>query len=139
MKRLALMAVLCLLAGISRGSFEIDDPAKGYEKVDKPEKVIVATPSENIDVGVIVPVGTDLYAPIIEQGECKGWRFDDSEPFLDDDNNAHFTTQTTYIGILIKTIDCINEVDGETLRFALVKTDLARLIWVELDRVLAAE
>lgn len=137
MKRLALMAVLCLLAGMSSGSFEIDDPAKGYEKVTEYSKVIVAKPTEDGAVGVIIPVGTDLYAPIIEKGECKGWRFDDSEPYLDNDNNAHFTTQTTYIGILLKTIDCINEVDGETLRFALVKTDLARLIWVELDRVLA--
>ena len=133
------MAVFCLLAGISRGSFEIDDPAKGYEKVTEYSKVIVATPTEGGEVGVIVPVGTDLYAPMIEKGECKGWRFDDSEPYLDDDKNTHFTTRTTYIGVLLKTIDCNNEVDGETLRFALIKTDLARLIWVELDRVLPAK
>lgn len=139
MKRLALIAVLCLLAGVSEGTFETDDPAPPFENAKKDARVKAAVQKGDVEVKVIVPVGTNLYVPNIVLGECDGWRFDESEPGMDEDNYADFTTNTTYIGTIIKTIDCINEVDGSTLLFALVQLEKGRLIWVELERVLYAD
>ncbi len=131
MKRLVLIAALFLFAGISHATFELDDPAEDVGQTNNEAK---GEPDEQ----VIVPVGTNLYAPSIVQGECEGWLFDESEYSLEDSNDKQFTTQTTYIGVIIKIIDCKNEVDGGTLRFALVRVEKSRLIWVELGRVLSA-
>ena len=132
MKRLVLIAALYLLAGMSEATFELDDPADYVGKTNNEAK---GEPEEK----VIVPVGTNLYAPSIVQGECIGWLFDESETSLEDSIDKQFTTQTTYMGVIIKIIDCNNEVDGGTLRFALVKVEKSRLIWVELDRVLSTD
>jgi len=139
MKHLALIAVLCLLAGTSEGTFETKDPALPVENAANNEKAKPAVPKGGVEVKVIVPVGTNLYVPNIVLGECDGWRFDESEPGMGEGSYAGFTSNTTYIGTIMKTIDCINEVDGSTLLFALVQVENGRLIWVELERVLYAD
>ena len=130
MKRLVLITALCLLAGISGATFETDDPSD-------PDKNVINKVKGQVEEQVIVPVGSNLYAPRVVQGECEGWSLDESEVHLNDNNNEDFATRTTYMGFILKTIDCKNEMDGKVLRLALVKVEKNRLIWVELDRILS--
>jgi len=123
MKKLGLTIFLCLLTGMSWATFELKDPADPDNMVIKKKNDV--TTAEN---GVIVPVGTPLYEPDIIQGECRGWQFDQTES----------ATKTTYMGFVIKTIDCKNEQDGVSMLFAIVQIDRGRLIWVAKDKILKA-
>ena len=138
MKQLILITGLCLLAGISGATFEIEDPSQP-EKNAKSGTPMEAMASEGLaEEKVIVPVGTELFVPDIMQGHCTNWRFDESEPAVSGNDEMQFTTRTTYIGVTIKTINCQNESEAEARRFALVQIERGRLIWVELNRILSA-
>jgi len=125
MKQLGLFVLLCMLTGISGATFELEDPAD-------PDKMLIekknsgAARAEN---SMIVPVGTPMYEPEIIQGECRGWQLDGSDS----------STKSTYMGVIIKTIDCHNEQDGTTMHFAIVQINQGRLIWVEKDKILSAK
>jgi len=137
MKRLPLLMVLCLVAEISGGSFEIEDPAAELQEFINEAEKAAATSKPGINKGVIIPAGIELFIPVIEQDLCKGWRFDESEPFADIKTGKHYTTQKTYIGDSIKTIRCTAKPDNKTLELTLIRIDESRLIWVESDRVIA--
>lgn len=125
MKQLGLIVLLCMLTGLSGATFELEDPAD-------PDKLVIekknsgAARAEN---SMIIPVGTPMYEPEIIQGECRGWHLDGSGS----------STKSTYMGVIIKTIDCHNEQDGTTMHFAIVQINQGRLIWVEKDKILSAK
>ena len=139
MKRIALTTLLCLLTGITGADFEIEDPAEIMREMIQEKNAVEVIDNESVNSGVIVPVGSKLYAPTISNEKCNGWRFDESEPLLNDDDEIQYVTKVTYIGDVIKTIDCNNEVTGEELQFKLIRIEQSRLIWVESDRVLSAD
>ena len=139
MKRLFLMTVLCLLAGMSGATFELEDPAEELKEFQNKTKVSKSVSKGGAENKVIVPPGANLYAPNITRGECDGWHFDESEAMPDDSNNMQSTTKTTYIGVTIKTIDCNNEAEGNSLGLTLIQIEGRRLIWVESDRVLPVD
>ena len=138
MKLIALIALLCLLTGISAADFEIEDPAEIMREMIQEKNTAEVVANDSVNDGAIVPVGSKLYAPKLSNETCIGWRFDESEPSLNDGNENSYVTKTTYIGDVIKVIDCNNEINGAQLRLKLVKIEKSRLIWVESDSVLTA-
>lgn len=140
MKQLFLMTVLCLFAGLSGATFELDDPTDPVEDVNDNMKKLGRSASKmTAKEKFIVPAGINLYIPNIVKGNCIGWHFDESEINPDDSNNMQFITNTTYIGATIRTIECKNEVEGTSLNLALIQTEGRRLIWVESDKILPAD
>jgi hypothetical protein len=139
MKQITLITLLFLLSGISAADFEIEDPAEIMQEMIKENNTVDVSDNNSISDGVIVPVGSKLYAPSISNETCDGWRFDESEPSMNGDSENSYVTQTTYIGDVIKSIDCSNEIDAEELRLKLVRIEQSRLIWVKSDSVLKAK
>ena len=135
MKQLGLFVLLCMLTGISGATFELEDPADPDNMVIE-KKNSGAARAEN---SMIVPVGTPMYEPEIIQGECRGWHLDGSQSSTGNDDRSNASTKTTYMGVIIKTIDCHNEQDGTTMHFAIVQVNQVRLIWVEKDKILSAK
>ena len=138
MNNIALRALLCLLTGISAADFEIEDPAEIMREMIQEKNTVEVVANDSVNDGVIVPVGSKLYAPKLSNETCIGWRFDESEPSLNDDNEKSYVTKTTYIGDVIKVIDCNNHINGMQLRLKLVQIEKSRLIWVKSDSVLTA-
>jgi hypothetical protein len=138
MKKIALIALLCLLTGISAADFEIEDPAEIMREMIQEKNTVEVVANDSVSDGVIVPVGSKLYAPKLSNETCVGWRYDESEPALNDDSEIGYVTKTTYIGDVIKSIDCNTEINDEELRLKLIRIKTSRLIWVESDSVLTA-
>jgi len=80
---------------------------------------------------IIVPVGTTLYRPIIEDNQCVFLNGDHYSEITDD--TAYFSTQTTHAGVLSKVIDCPYKREPEFVKFALVKSEQNRFLWVMLS------
>lgn len=138
MKQIALITLLFLLTGISAADFEIEDPAEIMQEMIQEQNTLEVVDNNRVRDEVIVPVGSKLYAPKLSNETCVGWRYDESEPSLNDDSGNSHVTQTTYIGGVIKSIDCNNETDAAELQLKLVRIERSRLIWVESDSVLKA-
>lgn len=138
MKQIALITLLFLLTGISAADFEIEDPAEIMQEMIQEQNTLEVVDNNRVRDEVIVPVGSKLYAPKLSNETCVGWRYDESEPSLNDDSGNSHVTQTTYIGGVIKSIDCNNEIDAAELQLKLVRIEKSRLIWVESDSVLKA-
>jgi len=139
MKKIALTTLLCLLAGISTADFEIEDPAEIMKEMIQEENTVEVVDIDKISDEAIVPVGSKLYAPKFGNETCIGWRYDESEPSLSGGNENGYVTNTTYIGRVIKTIDCNNENNGAILRLKLIRIDNSRLIWAKSDSVLTGK
>ena len=79
---------------------------------------------------MVVPVGTDLYRPVIENDTCV---------FLDNDYKSEFTgdtklssNQLVYEGIVTKIIACPYNRLPDPVKFALIRTDNQKFLWVKL-------
>ena len=129
--------ILCLVSTLANATFELEDPADPDKQLEmeKKQKSIFKSTGKRYDV--IITAGTDIYIPGIEQGACNSWQLDKSEPWTGADNQVRFSTHQTYMGFAMKAIDCNN--NGDSLALSLVKTDKGRLIWVETDKLLAAD
>ena len=138
MKHIALITLIFLLTGISAADFETEDPAEIMKEMIQEKNTVEVVGYDSVSDGVIVPVGSKLYAPKLSNETCIGWRYDESEPPLNDDNELSYVTKTTYIGDVIKSINCNNEIDAAKLRLKLVRIEKSRLVWVESDSVLTA-
>ena len=137
MKRIILITALCLLASQSEATFELEDPAEIVkEPISEKDKNSIFKKWRG-KKEVIVAVGTKLYIPNIEDGQCNSWRLNKTEPFQDENNQTRYTTNTTYMGALVKTIECKNS--GGSMKFSLVQTSQDHLMWVESDKVLRAD
>jgi hypothetical protein len=142
MKRIALICTLCLLTAVSQATFEMEEPAQMVEDFQKEQSEAFERgklAADTAEAEVIVTANTNLYTPGIIEGECTEWSIDKSEPYLDENQQTQFTSKTTYIGRTIKTIDCTNPTEGESLQLLLIKTRQGRLIWVESGKVLSSD
>ena len=141
MKRFILTTLLILASGLSGATFDIEDPDKIVQEDIKKASEAYEAAKESAASGeaVIVPTGTELFAPSIVDGACTGWRSDESEPGMNDTGDADSRTRTTYTGVTLKTIDCNSEEDGRSKQLALVRVSRDRLIWVESNRILARD
>ena len=138
MNRLILIIVLCLFAGLSEATFELEDPAELVnEKIEKKENPLFKNWLGNGNNEVIVAPGTRLYTPNIENRQCDGWQADESEPSPNDANSTQSTTATTYVGELVSKVDCHGEYGSK--QFSVIKTADGRLMWVESDQVLSVD
>ena len=81
----------------------------------------------------IIPIGTDLFRPVIENDKCV---------FLDNDYKSEYagdtklsSTQIVYKGVVTKIIECPYNRLPEPVKFALIKTDNQEFLWVKLSEL----
>ena len=137
MKHFALIILLCLLSGLSEGTFEIEDPIKLLEEDEKarenktPGKVPVASVKK-----IIVPPNVNLITPDIENNKCVGFSKDASETKADGTSVSY--TVKTYLGVIRDTTECPVADTGATtpLKVALIEIDDGRLIWLDSSKIL---
>ena len=80
---------------------------------------------------IIVPVGTTLYRPVIEDNACVFLNGDYYSETTDE--TSYSSTQSTHTGVLSKVIDCPYKREPEPVQFALVKSEQNRFLWVMLS------
>ena len=130
MKYFLLITVCCLLSVAAGATFELEDPADPdkqleMEKKQKPMFSRYANPGQ-----VVIITGTDLFTPVVEEGECTGWRPHVTEP-------GGSQTMENLLGQVVKTIECND--DGVRLDLSLVNADEKGLLWVESGKLLEAD
>jgi hypothetical protein len=78
-----------------------------------------------------VPVGTNLYRPVIEDEKCVFLHSD----FNPDYNgyNSYTSTQSKLAGVLTKVIECPFKRFPDPVEFALMKSRTNGLLWVKLS------
>ena len=137
MKHFALIVLLCLLSGLSEGTFELEDPTKIVEKDENELENENSNKVWNVSVEkVIVPPGVNLFLPNIENNECVSFSEDASETKADG-TNVSFTVKT-YLGIIRDTTECpVTELIADSrLKVALIELDDGRLIWIDSSKTL---
>ena len=136
MNRFILIILMCFFTGLSEATFELEDPAEpGKRDIEETGKPLFK--GRRGDNDVIVAAGTSLYAPVIENRRCEGWQADESEPSANHANGTQSTTANTYLGTLVRKVDC--QGDHGSKQFSVISLDDGRLIWVESDKVLTAD
>lgn len=137
MKKIILISVLCLLAGVSGATFELDDPTQPDENANTGKTISFSgkqpkTTAEH----VIVPQGVDLIQPIIENNKCIGFSADQSE--IAADGSSGSLTLTSYVGPVISTTNCPVTGSGDKgdLKITLIEINDGRLVWVDSSRIL---
>lgn len=137
MKHFALIVLLCLLSGLSEGTFELEDPTKIVEKDENELENENSNKVWNVSVEkVIVPPGVNLFLPNIENNECVSFSEDASETKADG-TNVSFTVKT-YLGVIRDTTECpVTELIADSrLKVALIELDDGRLIWIDSSKTL---
>jgi hypothetical protein len=137
MNRLALVTAFCLCSGLCQATFEIEDPAEPGKELINPANGKVFSLKKSAKKDLIIPPATALYLPMIEQEKCHGWRLDESETYLNKDNQTLFGSSKTYLGRSIKTIDC-KDTNGTSLSLSLIQLEDKRLIWVDTNKTLSS-
>ena len=141
MRYFTLISILCLisiaLSTPTNATFELEDPADPDQQLEMEKKQKSFFKSTGKRYDVIIAAGTDLYIPNIDGKACDGWILDKTEPWIDENDEAHYNTNKTYMGLSMKTIDCAR--GDDKLKLSLIKTDQGRLVWVESDKVLAVD
>ena len=137
MKHFALIVLLCLIPGLSEGTFEIEDPIKMLEEDEKarenktPGKVSKASVKK-----IIVPPNVNLIVPNIENNKCVSFSDDASETRADGTSVSY--TVKTYLGVIHNTTECpVTDTGANTLlKVALIEIDDGRLIWLDSSKIL---
>jgi len=80
------------------------------------------------DNRMVIPAGTALYRPQIEQNECVFLYVDYTSEIID--GKPQSETQAEYSGVLTKTIECPYNRNSQPIKIALTKTSQNRLLWV---------
>jgi hypothetical protein len=81
--------------------------------------------------GITVPVGTNLYRPVIEDEKCVFLHVDFNSDY--DSKNSYASTQSKLTGVLTKVIECPYKRNPDPVEFGLIKSKTEGHLWVKLS------
>jgi hypothetical protein len=80
---------------------------------------------------IIVPAGTNLYRPVIEDDKCVFLHSDFNPDYTGE--NSYASTQSRLAGVLTKVIECPYKRFPDPVEIALIKSNTNGLLWVKLN------